>query len=61
MPYRGECGQCAAVIFRAAERVGDVEVNAMLSHLWESHADVVRRPSVLALAELLRLVHVRME
>jgi hypothetical protein len=61
MPYRGECGRCATVIFSAVERVGDVEVSAMLSHLWEGHADVVRQPSVVPLAELLRLVHVRME
>jgi hypothetical protein len=61
MPYRGECGRCGTVIFTAAKRVGDVEANAMLVHLWENHPDVVRQPGVLALAELLRLVHVRMD
>jgi hypothetical protein len=61
VPYRGECGRCGSVIFGAAERVREVEVDAMQAHLWESHPDISRPPSVLPLAQLLRVVHVRME
>jgi hypothetical protein len=59
--YRGECGRCAAVIFHAVERVGDVEVNAMQAHVWENHPDLTHQPDVLPLADMLRIVHVRME
>ena len=44
----------------AAEKVGNVEVSAMLAHLWAAHPDIIRQPDVLPLAELLRHVHVRM-
>ena len=58
--YRGMCGLCHAEVFTSAERVGDGEVSAILEHVWDMHPDVVQRPHVLPLGDLMRLVHVRM-
>jgi len=43
-----------------AERVADPEITRMLRHLWTEHPDVLQDPAVLPLAELMRLVRVRM-
>ena len=53
------CALWAAHMF-VAERIGDPEIGNMLRHLWAEHPDVLREPAVLPLAELMRLVRVRM-
>src|SRR4029077_16048515 len=57
--YRATCERCGADLF-VTERVGDPEIRSMLRHLWTADPDVVQEPAVLPLADLMRLVRVRM-
>ncbi len=59
MVYRADCTKCGAEVFRF-DRLGDVEIQLVLEHLWTAHPDVLERPSTMSLGDLLTLVHVRM-
>jgi hypothetical protein len=51
------CADCGVHLF-GVTRLGDVQVGAVLEHLWSAHPSVVRRPRTLALDTLLSRVRI---